>query len=331
MTTPVELPALDGRDPLGFLAALGLLRVITAACGPEVRLAFAADTGRALLLSPLPDISAIAAELTQVVSGIGDDCVLGDTGPGFPLRKGSRKTLRSAPTGGESDPMRVSRENFRGQLHAGVAELRSPAAADWLTVLVTDLATDRQGRAALTPYHAPAGQQSLWTFFEKPLAAVRAEPARLTEALTGWRRTDRVSGEYFDHRVLRSAADHPAGHSTEAGVPGATWLATQALPLLRLTGDGRNPAAALWHRLGRRMIMIWPLWNHPLGEHAIRVLLEHPLLRPRPATDDPQPPPRAPRSALAPLGVFDVCGAERQPIEGRKSAGVLAPIPVMDT
>ena len=99
MTAPVELPALDGRDPLGFLAALGLLHVITAARGPDVRLAFSADTGCALLHSPLPDISAIAAELRQAVSQTGDGCVLSDAGPGFPLRKASRKTTRATGSG----------------------------------------------------------------------------------------------------------------------------------------------------------------------------------------------------------------------------------------
>ena len=44
--------------------------------------------------------------------------------------------------------MRVRREDFRGHLYARVAELRSPTATDWLTVLVTDLAADRQGRTA---------------------------------------------------------------------------------------------------------------------------------------------------------------------------------------
>ncbi len=327
--TAVELPALDGRDPLGFLAALGLLRVITSDHGPNVRLAFSDQTGCAILHSPLPAASAIAEALRAAVSRIGDNCVADGAGPGFPLRKASRRTTRQAGTGRQSDPMRVPREDYRSQIHARVAGLRSPAALDWLAVLVTDLAVDRQGRAAMTPYTAPSGQQSLWTFFEKPLTAVRAEPSRLTEALTGWRRTDGFTGEYLDHRVLRSAVDHPSGHSAEAGVPGATWLATQAIPYLRLSGDGQSPAATLWHRLGRRTVMIWPLWCQPLDDQAVRVLLEHPLLRPiPPSADDRQADLHVRKTPLIPLGVFEVCGAERQPIEGRKNAGVLAPIPV---
>ncbi len=40
--------------------------------------------------------------------------------------------------------------------------------------------------------------------------------------------------------------------------------------------------------------------------------------------------PQVSRSRLFPLGVFEVCGAERITIEGRKSASVLAPIAMAD-
>ena len=329
MTTAVTLPALDGRDPLGFLAALGVLHTITSPHGTSTRLSFSDQTGTAILHSHLADTDAIAGALSEAVAHIGDGCVIDGAGPGFPLRKPDRKQARETGTS-QQDPMRVRRSEYRNRLHDKVADLAAPAALDWLSVLVTDLAVDQEGRAALTPFNAPSGQQSLWTFFEKPLAAVRAEPSRLREALTGWRRVDKFTGEYLDHRVLRSAAEHPLGTSTEAGVPGATWLAIQAQPLFRLTGDGRNPQATLWHRIGQRTMMIWPLWRLPLDEDSVRVLIEHPLLRPTTKGNGQQARPQVSRSKLLPLGVFEVCGAERLTIEGRKSAGVLAPIEIAD-
>ncbi len=330
MTTAVTLPALDGRDPLGFLAALGVLHTITSLHGTSTRLAFSDQTGAAVLHSDLADTDAIAAALEEAIAYIGVGCVIDGAGPGFPLRKPDRKQARETGTS-QQDPMRVRRSEYRNRLHDKVADLAAPAALDWLSVLVTDLAVDQEGRAALTPFNAPSGQQSLWTFFEKPLAAVRAEPSRLREALTGWRRVDKFTGEYLDHRVLRSAAEHPLGTSTEAGVPGATWLAIQALPLLRLTGDGRSPQSTLWHRIGQRTMMIWPLWHPPIDEHAVRILIEHPLLRPNATAGNGQrPEPQVGRRKLAPLGVFEVYGAERLTVDGRKSAGVLAPIAIPD-
>ena len=208
MTTTVTLPALDGRDPLGFLAALGVLHIITGLHPASTKLAFSDETGAAVLHSPLADTDAIAAALGEAVARIGEGCVIDGAGPQFPLRKPNRKQARETGAN-QKDPMRVPRSEFRDGLHAKVADLASATALDWLSVLVTDLAINKEGQAALTPFNAPSGQQSLWTFFEKPLAAVRSEPSRLREALTGWRRIDNFSGEYLDHRVLRSAAEHP--------------------------------------------------------------------------------------------------------------------------
>ncbi|MFF5111517.1 hypothetical protein [Streptosporangium sp. NPDC000509] len=315
----VELSALDGRDPLGFLAALGVLRVL----GDEVRLSFSDTTGCAQIHSAFQNTDNIAGALRDIVEATDEDAALPALGPKFPLRPAPPSRARDAEKTDESDPMRVLRPAYGEHLYDRVEALGSEAVT-WLSFLVTDLAVDRAGRAVLTPYMAPAGKQTVWTFFRKSLEVVRAEPSRLTEALTGWRRVDGFTGEYLDHRVLRSAADHPSGKSIPAGVPGATWLATQALPLLRVTGDGHNVSATLWHRHNRRTVMIWPVWKPALDIHAVQVLLDHPCLRPSPTRQGR--PTAVEREGLLPLGVFDVYGAERQPIEGGKSAGVLAPV-----
>ena len=189
--------------------------------------------------------------------------------------------------------------------------------------LFTDLAVDSQGRADLTPFCAPSGKQNLRTFFDKPLSAVRSDPSRLREALAMWRRVDGFTGEYLDHQVLNSAADDPAGRAgAERGVPGATWLATMAIPLLRVTGNGERTDATLWYRVARRPVMIWPLWHKPLEMPAVQVMIEHPCLAPI----DERPTVRS--DSWAALGIFAVYGAERQRITGRNFAGVLAPCPV---
>lgn len=314
MTYQVHLPALDGREPLGFLAALGALRLLAEEAHANVRLSFSDDTATAVISGPYADVDAVAAELTRIATD--QSGVVPGASEDFP-----RKAGRGA------DPNRVTRPEFR----KFYAELGRQEEARWLTVLLTDLAVDGQDRVALTPYSAPSGKMNLRTFLEKPVSAVRAEPRRIHEALVGWRRVDGVTGEYLDHRVLRSSADHPLGESLEAGVPGATWLAIMALPLLRLTGDGRNVAATLWHRVGvaRRPIMVWPLWTRPLDLAAVQVLLEHPAMRPR-SVDNGSPAVQN-DGALDALGVFAVCGAERQPVRGRKFPGVLAPLPVLVT
>jgi CRISPR-associated endonuclease/helicase Cas3 len=303
----VEMPALDGRNPLGFLASLGLLSALSMANVSPLRLSFSRASAAAELYSPLASIDEAVGRLRDLVTQQPDAAVVG-LDPGFPPRAGR--------SGG--DPLRQSRGEFR-QLLEEVRSLDARAASDWMPCLFTDLAVNREGRVHSTPFCAPSGQQNMRTFFEKPLSAVRADPSLLQEALVSWRRVDGFTGEYLDHRVINSAADDPGGRSVERGVPGATWLATMAIPFLRVAGDRNRIEATLWYRVGRRLVMIWPLWDRPLDMTAIRVMIEHPCLSPlddRPAVDG---------RVWPALGIFAVYGAERQEIPGRKSAGVLAP------
>ncbi len=304
----VEMPALDGQGALGFLAALGLARMLDSVGVSPLALSFSRASAAAQLHSPLVSVDEVADKLQTLVAGSPDGAVVG-LDSRFPLRAGQR--------GG--DPMRRPREKFRDLLQEMHA-LDARAEAEWMPCLFTDLAVDAQGRADLTPFCAPSGKQNLRTFFDTPLSAIRCNPALLKEALTQWRRIDGFTGEYLDHRVINSAADDPAGRTgAERGVPGATWLATMAIPMLRLSGDGKRIEATLWYRPGRRPVMIWPLWDRPLNVRAIRVLIEHPCLTP---IDDV---PTVRDNAWPALGIFAVCGAERQELPQRKFAGVLAP------
>jgi CRISPR-associated endonuclease/helicase Cas3 len=311
MTHTIEMPALDGRRPLGFLAALGLLNVLSDAGADPLRLSFSPSNAAAVIHSPLASLDEVATLLAGVTAAAGEAAAIPGVNTGFPLRAGRN-----------ADPMRRPREDYR-KLAEELRSIDERAVDHWLPCLLTDLAVDRQGRADITPFNAPSGKQNLRTFFAKPLDAVRAHPSRLREALIGWRRAEGFTGEYFDHHALNSAADDPLGRtSAENGVPGATWLATMAIPLLRLSGDGYSVAATLWHRTGRRSVMIWPLWRQPLDRPAVQALLEHPCLTPI----DPTPTIRS--TEWEALGITGVYGAERQPIPRRKFPGVLAPIQV---
>ena len=309
----VALPALDGRDALGFLASLGVLRLLHQQLGPDrVRLSFDPYRATTQITSPLRDAEEIGDALQRIVENMPSEAVLPQVRPGWPPQIGV----------GE-DPLRVPRTDLsalaeRARHHGG------EHAPMWLHAIVTDLADDK-GRVALTPLMAPAGGQKAATFFSKPLDLVWKVPESLHQALTGWQRLDGCTGENLDHRAIRTAVDTPTGVSTPNGVPGATWLATQALPMLDLSGQGRRVRSALWYRHQRRRIMLWPVWKHPLDLEGVRTLITHPSLQPQ-ATDGPEP--RLDRKDLVPLGVLTVAAACRRPIPGGKSAGVLTPMPV---
>ena len=308
----VDMPALDGRDQLGFLAALGVTRLID-----DARLSFNTETFTAQLHSRHADIDGIAEELRTIVADLKDGALLPGITAGFPVP--------SALSGG--DPMRTPRLSFPdfSRKHA--------EAADWIPSLVTDLVTDNDQRVKISLFQAPAGSQAMATMFTKPLEHIHKDPEHLRTALTGWRRVKDVTGEYLDHRAQSNAADNPTGKAIMNGAPGPTWLALMAFPYTTVTSiNGRQPDASGWHRPHPRRapILAWPLWKQPLTPRAITTLLEHPAITldtdhtgKTILTTKP--------TILTELGIFHICAARRRKLDGGKSDGILAPHPLTHT
>ena len=308
--TAVALPGLDGRTPLGFLAALGTLHLLTEHRGAATTLAWSTTDCTAVLSGPWTTVDDVAEDLRAIVDSIPDGGVL----PGLPVDL--------PPLGEAPDRMRLPRPQLR-ELARNVETEAGEAGERWMASLVTDLSVDEKGRADISLLTAPSGKQSMRTMLQKPLERVRRQPEVLHEALIAWRRHPGVTGEYLDHRVLFDAADAPDGTSRERGVPGATWLALMSYPLLRTTvGIHSAPVTTGWQyptRWERDRRLVYPLWSAALDVHAAQALLRHPVL----TGAEPGPPPR-PATLLS---IFLVCAAQRRRIPGRTFAGVLVPIP----
>ena len=228
-------------------------------------------------------------QLGAIAADAADDAAIAGIDPRFPLRAG---------TG--ADPMRRQRDSYR-QLAAEIRQIDPRAVGDWPPHLLTDLAVDGNGRADLTPYTAPSGKQNLRDLLRQTAARSPRQPRPDT------RSADRLAARRRIHRRIprpprpQRRRRLPAGRAeAESGVPGATWLATMALPLLRITGDGRSIAATLWHRTQQRNVTKSPLWHQPLDRPAVQALLEHPCLIPV----DPAPTVRC--TAWPALGSFTV-------------------------
>jgi hypothetical protein len=304
----LALPALDGRSPLAFLAALGVLRLVVEELGYPASLAWSPGDCTATLIGAHDSLDNLAADLQGIADSIPDGAVLPGMWPQLP------------PPGEAPDKVRLPRAELRE--YVGLVWGEAGAAGErWLASFVTDLSLDEKGRADISLFAAPSGKQSMRTMLEKPLATVRKNPQVLKEALVGWRRYPGVTGEYLDHRALFDAVDAPDGRPAMRGVPGATWLALMAYPLFRTTAEGAEPWTTGWQRApGRafRRRLVYPLWSASFGLPEIVAALEHPVL----VGAEPGPPPSAARH----LSAFLVCAAERRRIPGGKSAGVLTPI-----
>jgi hypothetical protein len=305
--TSLALRALDGRTPLGFLAALGTLRLIAEHTAHTPRLAWSPRDCTAVLHDGPPDMDVLVADLTAVMRSISANAVLPGLAEDFP------------PPGAAPDKLRLTRRAFRDYATQAVS-VDGPAVERWLGLLVTDLALDNEQRVAITPYAAPSGKQSMRTMLEKPLGDLRKQPVLLREAFTGWRRYSGVTGEYLDHRVLYDTADTPDGKpGGQRGVPGATWLALMSYPLFTSTAPTGQALSTCWQdrgKAGRRMV--YPLWSHPLNIPAVQALLDHPVLV---GGDDHRPSPQAQL-----LSIFWIGHAARRLLPAGKSAGVLTPL-----
>lgn len=334
----LSLGALDGRLPLGFLAACGTLRLLaqtTKEDGPRPRLAWDPMNATAVLHTDL-DLDEVIETLQKTVAKIDKDALL----PGIPATwPSAKKPNRHWP---KNDSMRVPIEEFR----TSVDQWRqAPSPGDptdeWVPAMVTDLVVEQAAKPTadysgacveITPFAAPSGRQTFFTMLDKTLAAVRQNPELLREALLSWRRYDRITGEYLDHHALRSATDRTDGKSNEAGVPGATWLAVMSLPMWPTYGTGSHkPLAGGWQRVGRRSVFVWPLWSDALDIDAVRAVATLPGLRVQPTENDRNKSwseVSVNLSPLRPYSIFLVQAAHRHQIEGRNFAGVLAPVPV---
>ncbi len=306
--TSLPLPALDGRSPLGFLAALGILRLISEHGHPDARLSWSPTDCTAQLHRAHGSVNALAAGLREIVDSIPDRGVLPDAPTDFP------------PPGEAPDRLRLPRPQLRNYLEE-LPDQHPSSIENWLSSLVTDLSLDEKGRADISLFTAPSGKQSMRTMLEKPLAAVRNNPQSLSEALLGWRRYPGVTGEYLDHRALYDAADAPDGKPMNRGVPGATWLALMAYPLMLTSAEGHQPVTSGWQRprgRGAQLRLVYPLWSTPIDAHAAVTLLTHPVLL---GAEPGAPPP-----AACAASIFLICAAERRRIN-KQTAGVLAPVP----
>jgi hypothetical protein len=302
--TILALPALDGRKPLAFLAALGVTRLLTVHDGDDVRVSWDPADGTAHLDTRHRSVDALVDRLVSIAHTVADGGVLPLAPADFP------------PPGAAPDRLRLTQHELRPYADSRLPQ-PDPELEAWLTSLVTDLAVDKAGRCAISLMTAPSGKQSMRTMLEKPLALVTRDT--LEEALVAWKRHPGVTGEYLDHQVLFDAADSAAGESLERGVPGATWLALMCYPAMRTTAEGPRRVTTGWHRKNRTPDTLrYPLWSAALDLHAVVALLEHPIWRL--CVDG-----RLPKEAAA-FTVFSLCQARRRRLPGRTFDGVLAPV-----
>jgi hypothetical protein len=253
----VPLPALDGTNPLGFLAALGVLDALAAET-PTVTLRWTDELVPYAIIGGVGDLDRLLDALDHDRERWGSSVLLG-----FP-------ELSPLP---DAKPGKDQLRSWCEFVAAKSEETRS--ASDHLCAIVAEGAFDNNQKAKPTHLHFTAGQQQFLNMVRDLAAHVDRE--RLHEALCGpWRYDSELPSLSWDSRGERVYAVRATNPSKDKrlGVPGADWLAFLGLvfyPVTRTANGALRTTAcdASWKSSAFR----WPLWSVPITRNVARSLV----------------------------------------------------------
>jgi len=272
MTTLV-LEGLDGANPLGFFAALGVLRVADSAGGSErPRLGWRNDGVWRPVLS-LPGTGDAAEDLVNVLET--DLGAWREHAPELELR------YRKGGAGAWACDLKPPPGEFRvyAASIAGEAAPERRRSADFASAFATETGIDGKGCTKPTALHFTAGQQQFLKTVRELLDGVTRE--HLREAIFGpWRYDSPLPHLRWDltgERGYALVADSP-GDQKPPGVPGADWLAFRALPFFPTAPVGCETHTTALRGHGNNFALLWPLWTAPATVPTVASLLGLPGL-----------------------------------------------------
>lgn len=266
------LTGLDGSNPLGFLAALGLLRVLQdAAREPDSRPRLAwRDEGvwRPVLTCQLG--------LDAVIDAVMADAVTWRDEPAIRLAY-TRDGHRARP---EDEHVVWDVKPPPSVLHEHLADLADRAqeghrrSADLAAALGAENGRDRSGFVKPTAFHFTAGQQQFLRMITALAEGLQRE--HVERALTGpWARDSQLPTFAWDSMSARMYALRASDPSTEkrGGEPGADWLAFQALPAFPVFAHNGRAMTRCFTGGWRDAAFTWPLWTPSATYTVVRSLL----------------------------------------------------------
>lgn len=280
----LTLTGLDGTNPLGFLAALGVLAIVDTVGEDRARLSWRNEGRWRPVLASVLDRRGLLEAIEADVATWRDDPTIG-----LAYQKGddeeSSTTKKKAKEPKLARDLKPPPERFSKYLEELLARvdhtaplppfLRSPRRGlDYAAVFGTEVAVDNKGNTKPTALHFTAGQQEFLKSVLELADGVNA--ADFEEAVFGpWRYTRALPVLGWDSSVARDyalRADDPAKNK-KTGVPGADWLAFRGLAFVPVAPVGAEIRTAGCGGGWKSGHLTWPLWSGALGVGAIRSVL----------------------------------------------------------
>lgn len=248
------LAGLDASDPLAFMAAIGVLRLLSRE-RTDVRLRWVE-----------------AGSWSAVVDVDGDvDLVDTITADIERWRAGHRALDFAVGADRKIQDLKHPPAEFRSLMRSVASDAE---ASSFIAALGTGVAIDGTGQSKPTSFHFCAGQQR----FMDAVLDLRDSVTRadVVEALFGpWIGRDgpkdlrwRAASERY-----RALLSFDPSKEKSLTVAGAVWLAFQALPLFPTAPVGLRVVTTGFRGRGKRERFAWPVWSPPLSVDAVRVLL----------------------------------------------------------
>lgn len=282
--TELTLTGIDGSNPLGFLAALGVLRILSDA-GPSdapPRMFWAEQGTWRPTLSGVGSIEAIVDAVLTDLKGIKGEPAFElayskeADGGGSRLDPNAKDAIRDL-----KPPLRVQSELYAEAVQRYLDG--QPRTARMVAAFGTEVATDNAGFAKPTALHFTAGQQQFLAMTATIAAHLDADD--VFEALVGpWRYESKLpsfSWTGTGQRLWAYRASNPAGEK-RGSCAGAEWLALQGLSFFPCApaATRRGPVTRTAGIRGgwKDGSFTWPLWTAAATARAVASLLTHPSL-----------------------------------------------------
>lgn len=253
----INLPGLNGSNPLGYFAALGVLNALSDR-GLDAKLAWRQDG------TWMPVLHGFDGGLDELVAALDEDRRSCTGEPALMLEYDGNRDVKAPPS--------IFREYLVQLAKASSPEGRR--SVDWASAFATDVAVDMNGNAKPSALHFTSGQQQFLGVAHELQEGVTA--ADLVEALEGpWRYTRDMSKPRWDSSMnrdwaLRASDPSKAGNF---GVPGADWLAFRGLAFMAVAPQGRRVATTGCSRGKEGELLRWCLWTAPLARPVVASLV----------------------------------------------------------
>lgn len=256
------LNGLNGANPLGFLASIGLLRVLDRSM-PGTRMGFTENGA----FSAWVDCDS-SADIGRLVA----EDAAGQAGP-QPWRL---RYFKAGKNGPEINDLKPPPGVFRDFMEQAITLWvdGEPGQAEYAAGYGTDVAVDNKGNTKPTALHFTAARQEFLATVEKSRASVTEEWAsRALRQLGALKAGNNLRWDPDAERIRALMGENPGDGETFVNSP-LEWLAFRALPCFPCVPIGsRAVTTCVSGRRQHELHLNWPLWAIGADLPTVRSLL----------------------------------------------------------